>query len=428
MLDWTGERFVPWAKESAVAYEHLHRYIWASTLVTDKRVLDLASGEGYGANILARHAAYVCGVDIDEAAVRHAAEKYSKPNLQFLKGSITGVPLADNQSFDVIVCFEAIEHIEEHDALLREVKRLLKPGGLFVVSTPNKDVSDAGSEASNPFHVRELTFGEFNSLLTKHFSNVSYLGQRLHPASSLWPIGSSNGNVVQEFVVERGESEFSQFPDEKRVPRYFIGIASDASETERLGSVLLDHSDELTDLLNEKDRDLREKVQDLQDTRASADMAREWLEGQLVERDEALVERDEALAWRVTQVENLEKGVEQLNKDVGQLNRDVEEWSKGADRLNQDLSWSQAYNRDLERAMASRDEALAWRAGQVDELEKTKIELLRRLQAQADQLQSTQGELGLKKQELAEIHLSRGWRVVMKLRSVRDRLNRIFGK
>ena len=69
MLDWTGERFVPWAREAAVAYEHLHRYIWASSLVTGKKVLDLASGEGYGAEILARRASFVCGVDIDEKAI-----------------------------------------------------------------------------------------------------------------------------------------------------------------------------------------------------------------------------------------------------------------------------------------------------------------------------------------------------------------------
>src|SRR6185295_410464 len=93
MLDWTGERFVPWAKEAAVAYEHLHRYIWASSLVKGKRVLDLASGEGYGANMLARQASFVIGVDIDEEAIRHATDKYPGPNLQFIKGSVTAVPV-----------------------------------------------------------------------------------------------------------------------------------------------------------------------------------------------------------------------------------------------------------------------------------------------------------------------------------------------
>lgn len=406
MLDWTGERFVPWAKEAAVAYEHLHRYMWASTLVRGKRVLDLASGEGYGSNLLAGEAADVCGVDIDEAAVRHATGKYSKSNLRFLKGSITAVPIAERGIFDVIVCFEAIEHIEEHDALLSEVKRLLKPDGLFVVSTPNKDIHDASDEASNPFHVKELNFDEFNALLSKYFSKVSYLGQRLHPASSLWPIGGSNGSAIREFVVERAEVEFSEIRDDKRVPRYFVGIASNASGIDQSGSVLLDHSDELTDLVREKDLDLRE-------TKAAANTAKEWLEEQLDERKEALVRRGAE--------------VEQLNNDVAGLQKSVDESQKGVEELNKGLTWLQARNKDLERTISSRDEALAWRAEQVDALEKAKTELLNSLQTQADKLQSISGELGLRNQELAEIHLSRGWRAIMKLRAMRDTLKRILG-
>jgi SAM-dependent methyltransferase len=400
MLDWTGERFVPWAKEAAVAYEHLHRYMWASTLVRGKRVLDLASGEGYGSNLLAGQAASVCGVDIDEAAVRHATEKYQRPNLRFLTGSITNVPIPDSQSFDAIVCFEAIEHIEEHDALLLEVKRLLAPEGLFVVSTPNKDVYEAGEDTSNPFHVKELTFDEFNGLLSKYFSHVCYLGQRLHPASSLWSIGRSNGSPIQEFVVERGELEFAEIHADKRVPRYLLGMASNAKEVAPSGSVLLDHSDELTDLLKDKDRDL-------QDTKVSADTAKTWFEQQLEERNAALASRAAE--------------VEQLNLNVGELNRGTEELSKS-------IAWAQDRNAELERTLAARDEALAWRAGQVDALESAKIELFSRVQAQAAQLQSMSGELGMRTHELSEIQASRGWKFVMMLRALRNRIKTLFGK
>src|SRR5438105_2987107 len=121
MLEWTGERFLPWIKESTIAYEHLHRYAFASTLVEGKRVLDLASGEGYGSNMLAASAATVTGIDIDESVVRHAAGKYGRKNLQFIPGSITAVPIPDDHSFDAIVCFEAIEHIEDQEKLLGEV-------------------------------------------------------------------------------------------------------------------------------------------------------------------------------------------------------------------------------------------------------------------------------------------------------------------
>jgi SAM-dependent methyltransferase len=397
MLDWTGERFVPWAKEAAVAYEHLHRYIWASTLVRDKRVLDLASGEGYGSNLLAHLASQVCAVDIDDAAIRHASDRYKRANLQFIKGSITDVPISENECFDVIVCFEAIEHIEEHEALLRNVKRLLKPEGLFIVSTPNKE--HEAEEEENPFHVKELTFSEFDGLLTRFFTHVNYLGQRLHPASSLWRIGSADVAPIQEFVIERKGEEFQQFSNSQRVPRYFVGVASQAVFDVPAGSVLLDYSDELTRLLQDKDREVLA-------TKAHADSSSKWLQGQVDERESQVRQRDDALEWK-------ESVIGSLNSAMGQLSKDME--------------WSQSCIRELERGMSSKDDALAWRAVQVDDLEKAKIELLTRVQAQADQLLVTQNELGVRNQELAEIHLSRGWKMLMKVRAIRDKVKAVFG-
>src|SRR3954469_19774171 len=125
MLEWTGERFLPWLDQSLIAYEHLHRYAYATTFVKGKRVLDLASGEGYGSKMMSEAAVSVVGVDIDDKAVEHAQSKYGSANLQFLKGSISAIPITEDHSVDVIVCFEAIEHIEDHDQLLKEVKRLL---------------------------------------------------------------------------------------------------------------------------------------------------------------------------------------------------------------------------------------------------------------------------------------------------------------
>ena len=324
MLDWTGERFVPWAKEAAVAYEHLHRYIWASSLVKDKSVLDLASGEGYGANILAEHASNVCGVDIAEDAVRHASEKYARPNLRFLRGSVTRVPISENQSFDVIVCFEALEHIEQHDELLQEIRRLLKPGGLCLVSTPNKETYSQGMEAPNPFHVHELTFGEFNALLTRYFPSVSYFGQRVYPVSSMWPLARAGSSAVQEFPVERLDGEFRPLADDKRTAMYFVAVASDVAGAGYTGSTLLDCSDEL---LKEKDREVA------------------WLRG----------------------------------------------------HVNQ------------------KDEALAWRAGQVADLEA-------KVQGLQLRLQSTETELSQRKAELAAIHRSKGWKFVLKVRALRARI------
>jgi O-antigen biosynthesis protein len=317
MLEWTGERFVPWAKEPAVAYEHLHRYLWASSFAKGRRVLDLASGEGYGADMLARQAAFVCGLDIDEDAVRHASEKYRRPNLQFLKGSITAVPIHESSSFDVITCFEAIEHIDQHDELLKEVRRLLKPDGLFVVSTPNKEAYNAPGEPANPFHVREITFDEFNALLTRHFSRVSYLGQRVHPASSMWPIGLADGASVREFTVERRDGEFQALVDDQRPALYYVAIASDAASVECQGSVLLDSSDEL---IREKDRELAMLRVDLK----QRDEALEWREHQVKHLESQILELEKGLDWREAQVKELSDSIDSTQEQLESKRKELE--------------------------------------------------------------------------------------------------------
>ena len=169
LLNWTGERYLPWLEEAAIGYEHLHRYAYATQFVRNKRVLDLACGEGYGSYLLARTAESVVGIDIDENAIKHARNKYIKQNLEFKVGSITEVPIAGEHLFDVAVCFEALEHIEDHQKLLSEVKRLLTADGVFIVSTPNKTVYTDEPQFNNPFHVHELYFDEFRELFRDAF-------------------------------------------------------------------------------------------------------------------------------------------------------------------------------------------------------------------------------------------------------------------
>jgi hypothetical protein len=128
--------------------------------------------------------------------------------------------------------------------LLCEVKRLLDPSGIFIVSTPNKALYRDAAQFQNPFHVRELYFRDFQELLERHFRNVSLLGQRIHPGSSIWPIRTANRNGFAGFVIERLEDEFRFISDDKRDPLYFVAVASDSAEQLPAGlSVLVDHSD-----------------------------------------------------------------------------------------------------------------------------------------------------------------------------------------
>jgi SAM-dependent methyltransferase len=307
MLKWTGERFLPWLREPILAHEHLHRYAYAAEFVKGKRVLDLASGEGYGSKILGANATYVVGVDIDGNAVQHARTKYTSGNLQFACGSITDLPFSKH-CFDVVVCFEAIEHIEQQEKLLAEVKRLLCPEGLFISSTPNKSAYRE-NEDHNRFHVRELSLEEFAEIVGRQFRNVYYLGQRVHLHSNIWPLMEhKTKNAVHEFAVERGEREYEFVSNKKRVPLYIIAIASDfPGSVSACGSILVDHSDSL---LRDKDTLIRE----LSTGKALAEEALQWRFEQLAERERAIHMLEEQLqakqleltrvfqsrSWRVT--------------------------------------------------------------------------------------------------------------------------------
>lgn len=228
MLKGTGERYLPWLEDAFINYEHLHRYAYAAQFVRNLKVLDLACGEGYGSHLMSDTASLVTGIDIDEEVIRHAGSKYVKDNLQYKTGSITDVPIKGEGIYDVIVCYEAIEHIEYHEKCLNEVKRLLAPGGVFIVSTPDKSIYSEEAQFSNPFHVSELYFDQFNELLKKYFKNISFLGQRIYTGSNIWPLSSKDHPGFVEYVIDKGSTEYNFVGSDKKVPRYFIAMASDA--------------------------------------------------------------------------------------------------------------------------------------------------------------------------------------------------------
>lgn len=179
-LPFTGERFVPGAANAKgeMWYEHWHRYHFVLPLVAGKMVLDVACGEGYGSALMSRTAAQVTGVDISIDAIAHGKSAYAdRPNLRFVEGTCTSLPF-DAASFDVVVSFETIEHIHEQAEFLDEVRRVLKPDGVLIVSSPDRaEYSDKRGYA-NEFHVRELDRAELETLLAPRFSHTRWLSQR----------------------------------------------------------------------------------------------------------------------------------------------------------------------------------------------------------------------------------------------------------
>lgn len=216
--NWTGERLEP-GVFNETTIEHLHRYAFASGLVQGKKVLDIACGEGYGANLLAARASQVTGVDINANVIEQAKIHYKKNNLEFLTGTVDKIP-SENSSFDVVVCFETIEHVSQHDIVLREIKRVLNRGGLLFISTPDKKNYTDKPGSVNPHHVKELYTEEFKALLGNYFSNIQLFDQQISFSSVI-----SSKDAVG-FESYRGN--FNEVkPDDGSNRLYNIAMASD---------------------------------------------------------------------------------------------------------------------------------------------------------------------------------------------------------
>ncbi|HEV8502736.1 MAG TPA: methyltransferase domain-containing protein [Casimicrobiaceae bacterium] len=186
-LEFTGERFVP-GVAGEIVYEHVHRYAFARELVSGKRVLDAACGEGYGSALLATQAATVTGIDLDAATIAHASARYGGiATLGFAVASVTHLPLAD-ASVDVVVSFETIEHLpaEDQPRMLAEFARVLAPGGLLVISAPNRVEYSERRGYVNPFHRKEHDREELDALLARAFGARAFYRQRLWMGSTIW--------------------------------------------------------------------------------------------------------------------------------------------------------------------------------------------------------------------------------------------------
>ena len=161
-------------------------------------------------------------MEIDAGTVVHAQETYRIDTLRFIKGSAVDLPLED-ACVDLVVSFETLEHIRQHDQFMREVKRVLRPDGRFIVSTPDRSVYSARLESFNQFHLLELTEPEFETLLRMHFAQVVILRQR----AILGSLIASTQNERLWRTYERRAPEYIEASNGLARSPYLIGIASD---------------------------------------------------------------------------------------------------------------------------------------------------------------------------------------------------------
>lgn len=156
---------------------HQKDYEEAAKVVPSGRVLDLGCNNGYGSYELSRHGHEVIGVDVSAGALEDARKRFHAANLEFRQ--VNGLELSfDSNHFDLITSFQVIEHIVDMDSYLNEIRRVLKPSGIVVFTTPNAIIRlDPGMKPWNHFHIQEFTPSRLEALLRPVFAEVKLRGQ-----------------------------------------------------------------------------------------------------------------------------------------------------------------------------------------------------------------------------------------------------------
>lgn len=232
----TADRWLPpW-----VAFQHEARYAFVAARAAGLRVLDIASGDGRCAEcLLAGGAAAVEGFDVSGEAIEASRRRGLPEAARFTQASGTQLPV-DDASFDLCVSLETIEHIDDDRAFVRELRRALKPGGMLILSTPNRTLTNPGRPITarpyNPFHLREYSRDELDELLAPHFSERTWLGQswysrrylkRLETVAKLSPrlaVRAHQSRKLAGMFSERLELHEPQAWREAEVPEILLTV------------------------------------------------------------------------------------------------------------------------------------------------------------------------------------------------------------
>ena len=294
MAEFTGERVVPGQVDIDLWNEHLARYLFAARLARGKRVLDLGCGTGYGTAALSELAAHATGVDVSSDAIAEASERYSSPKIAFRTLSATQTELPE-ASYDLIVAFEVIEHLANWKELLQEAKRLLAPGGQFVVSTPNKSYYAESRRLSgpNPFHEHEFDFADFDAALREHFPHVSFFLQNHAEAVLFQPLSRASS----------GELRLETSPADPATAHFYVAVCALSAQ---LGSPTFVYLPSSANVLREREQHILKLEGELTEKNS-------WLHQKAAEHA-ALVDLHQALK---TELETRNRWAEELNEKLG---------------------------------------------------------------------------------------------------------------
>ena len=210
-LPLTGERTIPGlAVENYWFRRHEVVYLRCADICAGRDVLEAGCGEGYGADLIASVARRVVAVDYDAATVAHVRSRY--PRVQVVAANLASLPVPDS-SMDVVVNFQVIEHLWDQPQFITECLRVLRPGGLLMMSTPNRITFTPGSDTPvNPFHTRELNAAELRELLTDGGFRVTSMSGVFH-GPRLIDMDVRHGGSIIEAQIARALAD-APWPDD----------------------------------------------------------------------------------------------------------------------------------------------------------------------------------------------------------------------
>jgi ubiquinone/menaquinone biosynthesis C-methylase UbiE len=243
VIEFTGERVIPGQVNDDLWAEHIARYAFAARYACVKSALDIGSGAGYGVAELAHHAHQVTGVDVAAEAITYARANYVSSGAHFVQASATALPFAAH-SFDLATAFEVIEHLVDWRRLLAEARRVLRPEGVFLVSTPNKlyYAESRAKQGPNPFHTHEFEFHEFSKALTEFFPEVTILEQNRMESFAFYP---------SQVVPQSPDARIDRAPGSPAKAHFFLAVCGGHPAPESHGFIYVPRA---TNLLREREQ------------------------------------------------------------------------------------------------------------------------------------------------------------------------------
>ena len=360
-MEFTGERVLPGEVEPDLYNEHLVRYLFARQFASRKMVLDLGCGAGYGSTLIAEVASKVIGLDVSQEAIKYARENFSAANLHYIVTDGAFLGLAPG-SFDLVLCFEVIEHLTEQEFLLEEIRRVLKPDGILVISTPNRLFYTEERKLVNPYHTHEFDYAEFREFLGRYFAEVEvdfqnhissiYVGDAGKPLKVLCQLEEDSGKMQSTsnfFVAICSETAKNYSAHESLV--YLTSTGN-----------LLREKEQRIESLEVKQKELNQKVLQLQ---GEYDQRTRWC----LELNETVRERD-ATVLKLQQ--EYRETMASLREALAELQQEFEERTLWAQRLS--LENSEKAHQIL-RLQNEFDERTAWAIKLDSELKRTREQL-----------------------------------------------------